>query len=53
MVAYLLIDDDRYLQAPSSPLGRFVAERPQSVRKVWNSDATGPAVAIYEVLPEQ
>jgi len=51
-VAYLLIDEDRYLSAPSGPLGRFVAERPQGVRKVWSSEPEGPAVAIYEVLPE-
>ncbi len=51
-VAYLLIDEDRYLSAPSGPLGRFVAERPQGVRKVWSSESEGPAVAIYEVLPE-
>jgi len=51
-VAYVLIDEDRYLGAPSGPLGRFVAERPQRVRKVWSSEPAGPAVAIYEVLPE-
>jgi len=51
-VAYLLIDEDRYLSAPSGPLGRFVAEHPQGVRKVWSSEPEGPAVAIYEVLPE-
>ena len=48
-VAYLLIDEDRYLNAPSGPLGRFVAEHPQDVRKVWSSEPTGPAMAIYEV----
>jgi hypothetical protein len=51
-VAYLLIDHDRYLRAPAGPLSRFVAERPQNVREVWSSDPAGPAVAIYEVLPE-
>jgi hypothetical protein len=51
-VAYLLIDQDRYLGAESGPLGRFVAERPQSVRKVWSSEPKGPAVTIYEVLLE-
>ena len=51
-MVYLLIDEDRYLNAPSGPLGRFVAERPQGVRKVWSSEPTGPAMAIYEVLSE-
>ena len=50
-VAYVLIDEDRYLGSAAGPLGRFVAERPQSVRKVWSSEPAGPAVAIYEVLP--
>ena len=40
-VAYLLIDEDRYLNAPSGPLGRFVAERPQGVRRVWSSEPEG------------
>jgi len=51
-VAYLLIDEDRYLGAESGPLCRFIAERPQGVRKVWSSEPGGPAVAIYEVLLE-
>lgn len=51
-VAYLLIDEDRYLNAPFGPLGRFVAERPQDVRRVWSSEPEGSAAVIYEVLPE-
>ena len=51
-VAYLLVDADRYLNAVTSPLARFVAERPARVRLVFSSqDGGGSGVAIYEVLP--
>ncbi|MGP0067838.1 MAG: ArnT family glycosyltransferase [Isosphaeraceae bacterium] len=48
-VAYLLIDQERYALAPTSPLARFVAEHPERVRKVWDREANGPAVVIYAV----
>ena len=52
-VAYLLVDADRYLNAVTSPLARFVAERPARVRLVFSSqDGGGSGVAIYEVLPQ-
>jgi hypothetical protein len=50
-VAYLLIDADRYLRAPVSPLSRFVAARPDRVRLVWSGAAEESGVAIYEVFP--
>jgi hypothetical protein len=46
-VAYLLIDQERYANAPTSPLARFVAEHPERTRKVWGR----AAVVIYEVEP--
>ena len=52
-VAYLLIDEDRYLNAPSGPLGRFVAERPEACSAGLEQRADRAcAMAIYEVLPE-
>jgi hypothetical protein len=48
-VAYLLIDEDRYLQAAPSPLSRFVAERPDHVRQVWSQQGKRSRMTIYEV----
>ena len=50
-IAYLLIDQERYANAPTSPLARFVARFPGRVRKVWSSEGDRTAVAIYEVEP--
>jgi len=49
-VAYLLIDQERYANAPSSPLARFVAEHEGQVRKVWGRETERSAVMIYEVI---
>jgi hypothetical protein len=46
-VAYILVDQERYANAPPGPLARFVAERPERVRKVWQRGS----VSIYEVIP--
>jgi len=48
-VAYLLIDQERYAHAPSSPLARFVAEHEGQVRKVWGRENERSAIMIYEV----
>jgi hypothetical protein len=45
-IAYLVVDPDRYANAPTTPLARLVAERPGAVRKVFD----GP-VSVYEVQP--
>ena len=37
-VAYLLIDEARYLNATPSPLARFSAEWPSRVRLVWSQE---------------
>jgi hypothetical protein len=52
-VAYLLIDQERYAQAPSSPLNRFVEERPERVRQVWNDHTGSSGVAVYELLSRE
>jgi hypothetical protein len=44
-VAYLIDDEARYARAPTSPIGRFAAARPDRVVKVWEQ---GP-VTIYAV----
>jgi hypothetical protein len=50
-VAYLLIDQNRYADAPPSPLTRFVAQHPERVRQVWGHDAERSSVMLYQVEP--
>jgi hypothetical protein len=50
-VAYLLVDRDRYVSAPPSPLTRFVARYPGRAREVWSRESDRSAVVIYEVDP--
>jgi hypothetical protein len=50
-VAYLLIDQDRYANAPPSPLARFVTRYPDRARKVWDRETDRSASTIYEVEP--
>jgi hypothetical protein len=50
-VTYLLIDQDRYANAPPSPLARFVARYPERARKVWSRETDRSAVMIYEIEP--
>jgi MFS family permease len=49
-VAYLLIDDRRYANAPPSPLTRFVEAHPDLVREVQHPASRGSGVSIYEVI---
>jgi hypothetical protein len=49
--AYLLIDQERYANAPPSPLARFVARYSGRARKVWGRESDRSAVTIYEVEP--
>jgi hypothetical protein len=49
-VAYLLIDEERYINAPESPLRRFVVERPEAVRRVWSRERGRSSLALYEAL---
>jgi hypothetical protein len=50
-VAYLLIDHDRYANAPPSPLARFVSRFPDRVREVWSRESDHSSVAIYAIEP--
>jgi hypothetical protein len=50
-VAYLLIDQERYANAPPSPLARFVTRYPERARAVWRRETDRSAVTIYEVEP--
>lgn len=45
-VAYLIVDEDRYVHAPDSPLGRYVRSRLGRVEPVWSQGS----VAIYAVV---
>ncbi|MBX6314721.1 MAG: glycosyltransferase family 39 protein [Isosphaeraceae bacterium] len=47
-VAYLLVDDERYARAPTSPLGRFAADHPESVELVRPGRGERP-VTVYAV----
>jgi hypothetical protein len=49
--AYLLIDQERYANAPPSPLARFVARYPRRARKVWGRESDRSAASIYQVEP--
>jgi hypothetical protein len=49
-VAFLLVDEDRYLQAAPSPLRRFVEQRSGRVRNVWSEQGERSRVTIYEVM---
>jgi hypothetical protein len=49
--AYLLIDQERYANAPPSPLARFVAAFPGRVRRVWGRESDRAAVTIYRIEP--
>ncbi len=43
-IAYILVDSDRFANAPPTPLARLVAERPDIARRVF-----GDKVEVYEV----
>ena len=44
-VAFLLIDDARYANAPASPLGKFVITHPDRVEQMFGSE-----VLVYRIL---
>jgi Dolichyl-phosphate-mannose-protein mannosyltransferase len=50
-VSYLLVDDDRYKNAPANPLARFVRERPERVGEVWPGQSSRSPVRVYAVRP--
>ncbi len=47
-VAFLLVDDDRFARAPTSPLGRYANRFPASVREVFVS-RTPPVVRVFQM----
>jgi hypothetical protein len=49
-VAYLLVDEERYARAPTNPLKRYVASRPDRVTRVWGQD--GGPIAVFAVRRE-
>ncbi len=48
-VSYLLVDEDRYKNAPANPLARFARERPSRVRELWAGETGQSAVRVYVV----
>ncbi len=46
-VGFLLIDEDRYANSPTSSLARYVARRPDRAREVWRSGSGAAAVVVY------
>ena len=50
-VSYILIDEERYANAPSNPAAIFVKGHPDRARKVWERDLIGgPSMTIYEAV---
>lgn len=48
--AYLLIDQDRYANAPANPLSRYVRQSSAHVRKAWSREHATSSTRIYEIL---
>ena len=46
-VAFILLDEDRYANSPTSPLARYVARRPDRAREAWRSGPDPAAVVVY------
>lgn len=50
-VAYLLVDTERYVGAPTNPLARFADRYPARVEKVWSQDSGLGSVTVYLLVP--
>jgi hypothetical protein len=50
-VAYILLDEERYANAPENPLLGFVRAHPERVRTVWSRAAGRSAATVFEVVP--
>ena len=48
-VAFLLVDDERYANAPANPLTRYVRERAEQVREVWSRGTGASTIRVYEI----
>jgi Dolichyl-phosphate-mannose-protein mannosyltransferase len=49
-VTYLLIDDERYLNADSNPLREYVRHYPGRVESVWGKSHGGIPVEVFKVI---
>ncbi len=47
-VTYLLIDEDRYVNAASSPLEQYVKRYPDRVMLVWSAGRGMPSIRVFE-----
>jgi hypothetical protein len=52
-VAYLLVDEERYANAPANPLAGFVREFRGRTRLVWEGDDGRSSVRVFEVRPQR
>jgi hypothetical protein len=50
-VAYALVEDDRFANAPPNPLNRFVEAHPERVRRVWSRAGDAGSVSVFAVGP--
>jgi hypothetical protein len=50
-IAYLLVDEERYANAPKSPLSGFVQAYPARVGAVWSRTAGRSSITLYQVIP--
>jgi len=46
-VAFILIDEERYANSPTSSLSGYVARRPDRAREVWRSGSGAASVVVY------
>lgn len=49
-VSYLLIDNNRYANAGSNPLQRYVKQYPDRVRLVWGNSHDNLSVQVFEII---
>jgi Dolichyl-phosphate-mannose-protein mannosyltransferase len=49
--AYLVVDEQRYANAPESPLLAYIQRHPERVREAWKRRSGRSSVAVYEIVP--
>ena len=50
-VAYLLVDHERYANAPESPIPGYIRRHPDTVHEVWKRASGRSSIAVYAVTP--
>jgi hypothetical protein len=50
-VAYLLVDEVRYANAPPNPVGLYAKRHPERARVIWTSSGPGRAASVIEIKP--